>query len=785
MKNHTFSLLARHRSTGQQITSFAEDANGDNFELLYEGVQEDKWYYTTATFNDATGLLKLFVNGNSVQLPLKVKYPIARQTLPVRIGLNVEPTSNQACFFDGIIDEVRISSRELEPVRIYLDYLTQKEDADFIRCGLPKGSPTITRQPVAQNVIINGTGKLSIGATGSEPLEYQWYKNGEILSGENAPSILFDQICFDDLGIYSCKVNNYWGEVESEEVTVSTISNENYIDLQPIAVEINASVTTEQVSFLRDSGYITVLNSGTADMKNGLFTVTCFEDINRNNTLEPGTDNILGNRRIETTIYRSGSKRIPVLLEGYLSFAGTPIFAMVDAENEIDEFDEENNIKSNKTECSVEPLTGSFDPHLEWQWRQSAIVPLSYQVYSAPVVGNLTDDNGDGVINNDDVPEIIFITFYDTERYVNGVLRAVSGKDGTEQFSITDYNFNAASCPALGDIDGDGIIEILVIEEHSVSTQSTRVLAFENDGTFKWASPQLTFASLSNGAMLAIADIDHDENPEIILGHIVLHNDGTVKWTGTTSSRGYSVPVDLDMSGAMEILSGNTAYRSDGTVFWQNAALDENTHFATGNFDNDVSPEIVCVSLGLLFMLEHDGTVKWGPVDIPPAGTADDWGGPPTIADVDNDGIPEIGVASSDRYVVFEADGSVKWTSEVSDYSSAQTGSSVFDFENDGRVEIVYADEEYIRIFNGRNGDVLFQSPQGSGTYLELPVVADVDNDNNAEIVVVSNDFPASWRPPSQNHGIQVYGDLSDNWVNTRKIWNQHTYHLTNSTWLK
>ena len=50
----------------------------------------------------------------------------------------------------------------------------------------------------------------------------------------------------------------------------------------------------------------------------------------------------------------------------------------------------------------------------------------------------------------------------------------------------------------------------------------------------------------------------------------------------------------------------------------------------------------------------------------------------------------------------------------------------------------------------------------------------DVDNDNNAEIVVVSDAFYGG------KVGIQVYGDLNDTWVNTRKIWNQHAYHITN-----
>ena len=49
--------------------------------------------------------------------------------------------------------------------------------------------------------------------------------------------------------------------------------------------------------------------------------------------------------------------------------------------------------------------------------------------------------------------------------------------------------------------------------------------------------------------------------------------------------------------------------------------------------------------------------------------------------------------------------------------------------------------------------------------------IADVDADNNAEIVMPLN---------GSMNGIQVIGDADDNWVNTRRIWNQHAYHIDN-----
>ena len=50
--------------------------------------------------------------------------------------------------------------------------------------------------------------------------------------------------------------------------------------------------------------------------------------------------------------------------------------------------------------------------------------------------------------------------------------------------------------------------------------------------------------------------------------------------------------------------------------------------------------------------------------------------------------------------------------------------------------------------------------------------VAVIDNDGSAEIVVVSN---GGNQPP-----VQVIRDVEDRWIQARRIWNQHAYHVTN-----
>jgi hypothetical protein len=203
------------------------------------------------------------------------------------------------------------------------------------------------------------------------------------------------------------------------------------------------------------------------------------------------------------------------------------------------------------------------------------------------------------------------------------------------------------------------------------------------------------------------------------------------------------------------------------------------------------------------------GDVVFGPFDLP-AEAADvaGRGGPPTIGDFDGDGRREFAVAGGSRYTVFDIDcdidgasgpGCVRpaglprgvlWSRPSQDYSSNVTGSSVFDFDADGVAEVVYADECFVRIYRGPDGDVLFSSSASSGTGYEFPVIADVDGDFNSEIVVALTTgvtcpatdpiFTRGASTFESSTGIVVLRDAEDAWAASRPLWNQHAYAITN-----
>ena len=281
----------------------------------------------------------------------------------------------------------------------------------------------------------------------------------------------------------------------------------------------------------------------------------------------------------------------------------------------------------------------------------------------------------------------------------------------------------------------------------------------------------------------SIADLNQDGTPEIIQGRQVLDANGVLLWTGTGGHGGDSVGplslvADVDHDGTPNVVAGNTVYGPTGTILFQNAGLPDG-RCAVANFDADQQAEIVNVSGGVVRLI-HLGPgaslTQLAQAALPGGGG----GGPPTIADYDADGFPEIGVAGASRYTVFEYDGSatlaVKWAAVTQDSSSNRTGSSVFDFNGDGAAEVVYRDELFLRVYDGTTGAVLFQTAMSSCTWHEYVLVADVDSDGNAEIVACANNN-CGFGP---QRGMFVFGDAADNWVATRRVWNQHTYHITN-----
>lgn len=396
-----------------------------------------------------------------------------------------------------------------------------------------------------------------------------------------------------------------------------------------------------------------------------------------------------------------------------------------------------------------------------------SVLPESDRVHGYPVVIDLDGDRQ---------PEVVFVSSrQDATWQYEGSLRAVSGRDGSEVFTVDAGQFlEGRSGLAAGDIDNDGRPEIIG------RTRTDALVAFEHDGTYKWTSPNLQ--CWGNKAHAAIADIDHDGSSEIVICATVLNSDGTIRWQHTPVSNAAETAVaDINLSGDMEVIDGRRVYSSDGTVLWEISDPDIGIYVsAVANLDEDPYGEVIMVD-GYhfsLYVVSHEGAIQAGPIHLPrDEGSSDFAGGSPIVADVDGDGRPEIGLAIGARYSVFEHDGTLKWSVPVGDFGFSR-GSAVADLNGDGAAEIVFHGPQGLVIFRGADGRIVWEypSPVGAYTFSEnLPLVADADADGHAEII--SNwTYRLGFAAPVP--GIQVFGHES--WMPTRPIWNQHSYHITN-----
>lgn len=549
------------------------------------------------------------------------------------------------------------------------------------------------------------------------------------------------------------------------QIRLASDDNPNYKKLADLVVDSvsPANLTTNQQT-LEVSGNIAVKlsNLGRADAPAG-FTITAFKDTNHNGRFDVGIDKVLGQITVQKPLQINQTETYIISVSGTLDFRDAPVYVMVDSENKIEELSKQNNIGSTAMAARIKPEIGEIEPVLKW--RSDYL-----NVTSGVVVIPTRDTNGDGIIDSKDIPSIIFVSYIGND----GTLHILDGVTGSKQLTVFRPNgidLSGWSGIAAGDIDNDGEIEVLV------PTRTSQLVAINAiTGKVKWLStiPSSPYISQPYGGGPSIADINGDGNVEILFGRHVLNGvDGSLLWSGKGSFHGgksgmQSFAADINLDGFQEVIVGASVYDYQGNLLWQNDTVNDGFS-AVGNFNNDPYPEIVVSSNSCVYMLDHKGEIIWGPVGLPDGGI----GGAPVIADMDGDGVPEIGIAGASYYTVFKADGSILWNKPTRD-SSGQTGSSVFDFNGDGRAEVVYADETHLHIYDGATGNELFKLDHGSSTAGEYPVIADIDNDGHAELIVVG-DY-------GKYRGLRVFKGKNNGWVRTRNIWNQYDYYINNIT---
>ena len=284
-----------------------------------------------------------------------------------------------------------------------------------------------------------------------------------------------------------------------------------------------------------------------------------------------------------------------------------------------------------------------------------------------------------------------------------------------------------ASGLAVGDIDGDGDYEIVVVDDYNVMATALHVETGEVvDGDWPVEVGGYWYAYIIGNPILA--DLDGDGDSEII--------------------------VALDEESRES--DGLFAIQGDGTFLWQRRYTSEGP-MSVADFDGDGDVEIALCGYGpgitrvYTFILDHRGQQikRWRGGSN--KGTA--------IVDLDADGEFELVFCTEDSVMAVHIDGSTVWEAKVGEMLGEDGALSVGDIDGDGFSEVyvnsyVEADGfafSLVHAFNHQGEELSeagFPKTLMGDASSSSPLIGDIDGDGQKELVVGATGAPiVAWEP--------------------------------------
>lgn len=365
--------------------------------------------------------------------------------------------------------------------------------------------------------------------------------------------------------------------------------------------------------------------------------------------------------------------------------------------------------------------------------------------------------------------------------------------------------------------------------------------AYDANGTQLWQSDQPFSSHNGEGYLMpaiSFADFNHDGWTEVFIGSELFDaatgvllcktngNKGCADRSWSWSNTPYqTMAADLCGDSRLELAVGNTVYNVEiqsRTDFSSNHVTiakqlpasamtmedgsqipfnDGNTFLADINLDGSLDVVVMNVDGNNRVIYLYVWDVATNTIICSKKITNARKFGTPQIGDLDNNSYPEIcfitgtysdhGTGDNDMIYALKYNSSnsngamdVFWSIPHQD-NSGSTGLTMFDFNQDGYVELVYRDCNNLRIINGSLYDHQTGQPVSqpydlafischSATGIEYPVIADVDLDGEVEIIVGGETY-------STDYGhVYIFKSAGVPWAPARKVWNQFLYNVTN-----
>jgi hypothetical protein len=459
---------------------------------------------------------------------------------------------------------------------------------------------------------------------------------------------------------------------------------------------------------------------------------------------------------------------------------------------------------------------------------------------SAPSQTNHISHIVAGDINGDGKPELV--TTYTSDYNNTGIssrkINAFEAPDSGTDLHLTksiDVNTGGPQVEmyddiATADINSDGCAEIFTVINDLPNVSNYKIVAYDCNGNQVWVNP-ISFSF--HPGLIGLADFDHDGLVELysrtqifdahtgrLLGNNNIDNVNTGIHSGVNKGWGMNsnAPVAVDIMAAnpgLELVAGCRIYGvtiNRGAMTATLTLLKEHPSYATRTARGQSNPTSVAdfnqdgfldvLAVGSNGLYDGNTTIFFWDVQnnvvkkfSDPIGTGDyknGWkngAGRINIADIDGDAVMNAVYVSGRYLYTLKQTGTnleILWRETVTDETSGFTGCTTFDLNGDGKVEIIYRDENYIHTYTTDTTGAVTQHPPIlclSRTHHENPIVVDMDGDGAAEICVtcgVSEETQGrniDFLSPGE---IRVYESANVPWIPARKVWNQHGYFVTN-----
>jgi hypothetical protein len=370
-----------------------------------------------------------------------------------------------------------------------------------------------------------------------------------------------------------------------------------------------------------------------------------------------------------------------------------------------------------------------------------------------PVVGDL---DGDGAV------EIVCSSLYDDATWV------LDGATG--RIEAHWAVFGRESHLALADLDRDGTLEVVGIDPDHLP------VAVDASGSPIWRGA-IPLAQGPYSMHLEIRDLDGDGSAEVV-SHMgaVRGLDGS-EWAildrrNSAQIKGFQVAIDdFDSDGEVELAYGWRGWDVAAGELWDHTPADSDHGYAIPvpvQADADDDAELVWSTMDHFLLAEMDGTQlaerAWSSADAAfPA--------VPCAGDIDGDGTMELVSPGLNTFHAWELDGSLLWSVPMWDGTNGDSGCTTFDFDLDGAKEVVAVDQDALYILDGATGATLYYGTDGfdTSTAGDVPLVVDLDGDGSVDVLVPS---------PGNLYGTELHA-----WRSVDHDWPPGTAMWPSTTW--